>query len=112
MARVGCRTYDRVMAEGGGTVAGRSTAIVLFTDLVGSTELRVRLGEDAAEEIRRNHDRLVADAVEGNRGRVIKNLGDGVMAAFAGASDAVAAAVRIQQTLDRHKGASAAGVPL
>jgi class 3 adenylate cyclase len=82
--------------------AGRSTLIVLFTDLVGSTELRSRLGEGAAETVRRKHDRLVADAIEGNRGYVVKHLGDGVMATFTGASDAVAAAIRIQQAIDRH----------
>ena len=32
---------------------GRGVAVVLFTDLVGSTELRGRLGEEAAEELRR-----------------------------------------------------------
>ena len=47
------------MTQGSAAGAGRSTAIVLFTDLVGSTELRSRLGEDAAEELRRDHDRLL-----------------------------------------------------
>ncbi|MCA1845676.1 MAG: hypothetical protein LC792_21275 [Actinobacteria bacterium] len=32
---------------------GRAMAVVLFTDLVGSTELRGRLGEEAAHELRR-----------------------------------------------------------
>jgi predicted ATPase/class 3 adenylate cyclase len=80
----------------------RSTAIVLFTDLVGSTELRSTLGEDAAEELRRQHDQLVVDAIAEHRGRLVKHLGDGVMATFAGASDAVGAAVAIQQALDHH----------
>jgi class 3 adenylate cyclase len=80
---------------------GRVTATILFTDLVGSTELRGRLGEEAAEELRRRHDRLLADAVEQHDGRVVKGLGDGVMASFAGASDAVAAALAIQQAVDR-----------
>ena len=102
MAQRGSPIYDRAVAHGGGTGAGRSTATVLFTDLVGSTELRSRLGEDTAEELRRHHDRLVAGAVEANRGRLVKNLGDGVMATFTGASDALAAAVAIQQALDRH----------
>ena len=86
----------------GGFGAGRSTAIVLFTDLVGSTELRSRLGETAAEELRQTHDALLAGAVEANRGYVVKNLGDGIMATFTGASDAVGAAVAIQQTIGRH----------
>jgi class 3 adenylate cyclase len=80
----------------------RSTAIVLFTDLVGSTELRSRLGEDAAEALRHRHDDLVAQGVMGARGTVVKNLGDGMMATFAGATDAVRAAVAIQQAIGRH----------
>jgi class 3 adenylate cyclase len=90
----------------------RSTAIVLFTDLVGSTELRSRLGEDAAEALREQHDALVTSAVEANRGTVVKNLGDGFMATFAGASDAVGAAVAIQQAIERHNrsGSTALGV--
>ena len=84
----------------------RSTAIVLFTDLVGSTELRSRLGEDAADALRKQHDVLVAGAIETNRGAVVKNLGDGIMATFIGASDAVSAAVATQQGIDRHNRSS------
>ena len=80
----------------------RATAIVLFTDLVGSTELRSQLGEEAAEALRHKHDALVAAAVDASRGKVIKNLGDGIMATFAGATDAVEAAVAIQQAIGRH----------
>jgi class 3 adenylate cyclase len=82
-------------------VTGRATATVLFTDLVGSTELRGRLGDEAAEQLRRAHDRLLTEAVEGNGGRVVKGLGDGIMATFTGAADAVAAAVAVQQAVDR-----------
>ena len=75
---------------------------MLFTDLVGSTELRSRLGETAAEALRRQHDTLVTGGVEKSGGTVVKNLGDGFMATFGGASDAVAAAVAIQQVIERH----------
>jgi class 3 adenylate cyclase len=88
----------------------RSTAIVLFTDLVGSTELRSRLGEDAAEALRQQHDALVSGAIGASRGTVVKNLGDGIMATFAGASDAVGAAVAIQQAIERHNRSSAAAL--
>lgn len=77
--------------------AQTATVTVLVTDIVGSTELRVRLGEDAAEELRRSHDELLRRAVESCGGRVIKGLGDGVLAVFGGAADALAAAVAIQQ---------------
>jgi class 3 adenylate cyclase len=100
------------VTQGSAAGAGRSTAIVLFTDLVGSTELRSRLGEDAAEELRRDHDRLIAGAVEANRGRLVKHLGDGVMATFIGASDALAAAVAMQQDLDRHNRSGTSDAPL
>jgi len=80
----------------------RSTAIVLFTDVVGSTELRSRLGEAAADDLRRQHDALVTTAIEGDGGTVVKNLGDGIMATYAGASDAVVSAVAIQQAITRH----------
>jgi class 3 adenylate cyclase len=95
-----------------GAGSGRSTAIVLFTDLVGSTALRSRLGEHAAEKLRRTHDQLIGDAIEANRGRWVKNLGDGVMATFTGASDAVAAAVAIQQALTRQSRSGSGAVPI
>src|SRR5262245_7775635 len=81
---------------------GSQTATILVTDLVGSTELRVALGEERAEALRRTHDRLLADAVEAHDGRVVKGLGDGVLALFAGAAEAVAAAVAIQQAVAAH----------
>jgi class 3 adenylate cyclase len=83
-------------------MTGRSTAIVLFTDLVGSTELRARLGEEAAETLRRQHDAVVRSAVAANGGKVVKNLGDGFMATFAGAADGVSGAMDIQQAIARH----------
>lgn len=79
----------------------RTTAIVLFTDLVGPTELWSRLGEDAADELRRQHDALVIGSTQANRGTVVKNFGDGIMATFAGATDAIGAAVATQQSIDR-----------
>ena len=100
------------MSRAGDAAGRRSTEIVLFTDLVGSTELRAGLGEDAAEDLRRTHDRLVGEAITASGGRLVKNLGDGVMATFSGASDAVRAAVGIQQAIDRHNRSGVAGAPL
>jgi len=86
--------------EGAG---GRAdTATVLFTDLVGSTELRSRVGEEAADEVRHVHDRLIGSAIRSHRGTVVKQLGDGVMATFPGAADGLAGAVAIQQAIDQH----------
>ncbi|MGH9010369.1 MAG: ATP-binding protein, partial [Acidimicrobiia bacterium] len=54
----------------------------------------------------------IAGAVEANRGRLVKNLGDGVMATFTGASDALAAAGAIQQAFDQHNRSGSTSVPL
>ena len=90
----------------------RGVAVVLFTDLVGSTELRGRLGDEAADALRRTHDRLLTDAIESHGGRAVKGLGDGIMATFTGASDAVAAAVAIQQAVDRLNRSGKGSAPL
>ncbi|MGH9042058.1 MAG: ATP-binding protein [Acidimicrobiia bacterium] len=84
------------------SAGGRSTATVLFTDLVASTERWSRLSDGAAASLRRTHDRLLAEAVSFHQGRVVKGLGDGIMATFSGAADAVDAAVAIQRAFDRH----------
>jgi len=76
---------------------GTATATILFSDMEDSTAHRSRLGELAADRLFRAHERLLADTVTAHRGRVVKTAGDGVMAAFDASSDAVAAAVALQQ---------------
>jgi DNA-binding SARP family transcriptional activator len=76
------------------------TVTLLFTDLVGSTELLERIGDVAAEKLRRNHFRLLRRAVTANRGRNVKNLGDGLMVVFGSALDAVNSAVAIQRAVE------------
>ncbi|HUR15047.1 MAG TPA: adenylate/guanylate cyclase domain-containing protein, partial [Mycobacteriales bacterium] len=78
-------------------MADSSTVTLLFTDLVGSTQLHDRLGDDAVDVLRRQHFRTLNDAVIAAGGREVKRTGDGVMAAFASATDAVRCAVAIQQ---------------
>ena len=78
-----------------------SLRAVLFSDVVGSTRLRVRAGDEAADRMRAAHDRITADAVRRAGGEVVKDLGDGVMAVFASMSAAIAAATELQQECDR-----------
>ena len=80
--------------------ATTGTATILFTDLVDSTRLRVSLGEQQADELRRRYDAALADTVTAHHGRVVKGSGDGIVAAFEAASDALAAAVAMQQAVD------------
>lgn len=76
-----------------------STGAILFTDMVDSTVLRSRLGEDQADLLRKHHDDLLASAIDAHRGTVARWTGDGVKAAFPTSSDAVAAAVAIQRAI-------------
>ena len=61
----------------------------MFTDVVGSTELLVALGEDRFDAVRDEHDSLVGGSINGHYGEVVKHTGDGFMAVFPGAAEAV-----------------------
>jgi eukaryotic-like serine/threonine-protein kinase len=80
------------------------TLTLLFTDLVGSTELINRLGDDASERLRRKHFAILREAAAGQGGREVKSLGDGLMLAFPSALGAVACAVRMQQQVAAYEG--------
>ena len=84
-----------------GLQPGAATMTVLFTDLVDSTAMRGRIGDDQADEVRREHDDLIGALVEENRGTIVKGLGDGMMAVFGAPSAGIAAAVGIQQAVAR-----------
>lgn len=75
---------------------------LLFTDLVGSTELLGELGDDEAERLRRVHFGLLRDVATAHGGEEVKNLGDGLMVAFGSAVNAVGCAIAIQQAVHRH----------
>ena len=47
-----------------------------------------------------SHDRALVEAAQANGGTVVKGLGDGVLAMFAGAAEAVAAGVAMQRAVD------------
>jgi class 3 adenylate cyclase/DNA-binding SARP family transcriptional activator len=72
---------------------------VLFTDVVGSTNLLTRLGDDAADTLRRSHFAVLRRAIADNRGREVKSLGDGLMVAFGSVRDAIACAAAMQQAV-------------
>src|SRR3989304_2007240 len=78
-----------------------STTTILFTDLVNSTELLQRLGDEAAQKIFGAHHELLRNAVATNGGKLVKWEGDGVMAAFLSAADAIRCAIAAQQAADR-----------
>ena len=79
---------------------------ILFTDMEGSTTLADRLGDDAAQDVRRAHNEIVRAALSANAGTEIKHTGDGIMASFATASSALDSAIAIQRGVAAHKQAN------
>ena len=85
---------------------------VLFTDIVGSTELSQRLSPPAADEVRRGHFAILRQAVTQAGGTEVKSLGDGMMVVFSSASAALDCAVAVQQGVDRDNRANGRSVGL
>ena len=78
------------------------TAIVVFTDLVGSTELSQSLSPSEADKVRRAHFATLRKAIASSHGTEVKNLGDGLMVTFSASSTAVSCAVAMQQAVETH----------
>lgn len=85
------------MAEAGRRPSGVVT--LLFTDVVGSTELLDRVGDDVAEEMRCRHFTLLRRALDDAGGSEVKNLGDGLMASFTSPREALGCAVAMQRAV-------------
>src|SRR3990172_5912396 len=79
-----------------------TTVTVLFTDVVGSTDLRTSRGDAAALEIMHAHDDLVRQQIEQHSGQEVKTIGDSFMVAFGSARKAVDCAVAVQRALEEH----------
>jgi class 3 adenylate cyclase/pimeloyl-ACP methyl ester carboxylesterase len=72
-----------------------STATILFADIADSTALQEKLGNVAFQERARTLEERVRDQIVAHSGVPVagRTLGDGVLATFASASDAIAAAL-------------------
>jgi class 3 adenylate cyclase len=75
----------------------RVLATVLFTDIVGSTELAARLGDRRWSELLVEHYAIVREQLEHFRGKEIDTAGDGLMATFDGPARAIRCALAIAE---------------
>jgi DNA-binding NarL/FixJ family response regulator/class 3 adenylate cyclase len=71
---------------------------ILFTDVVGSTSLFDRHGDDAADALISEHFATLRRAVQEHGGHEVKVMGDGLMVTFASALAAVRCAVDMQRS--------------
>jgi class 3 adenylate cyclase len=74
--------------------AERGTAIILFADIADSTAITERIGDDAFREKARTLDQVLRAAIRENGGSAVegKTLGDGVLAVFTSAREAIGCA--------------------
>lgn len=72
---------------------------VLFTDIVGSTDMTQRLGDEGAMELLDVHDQIVRAALAAHGGREVKHTGDGIMASFVSAAAAIRCGSQVQKEL-------------
>ena len=80
----------------------RQLAAIMFTDIVGYTALMGNDEQKAFAILSKNRE-LQKPVIEQHNGRWIKELGDGVMASFNTVSDAVNAAIQIQEACNAAK---------
>jgi class 3 adenylate cyclase len=92
---------ERVSAHVLGVEHEAGTLTIVFSDIESSTELAVAMGDRAWFELLKDHHALVSAHVEGHRGRIVKNQGDGYMMCFRSARAALLSSMGIQQDLAR-----------
>jgi len=71
--------------------------IVLFTDLVGHTEMMQRLGDEGGRAVLREHERITREVLKANGGTEVKTMGDGFMASFGSVTKSVECAISLQR---------------
>ena len=77
---------------------------VLFTDLVGHTEMMSRLGDERGRDVLREHERITREVLKANGGTEVKTMGDGFMASFGSVTKAVECAVALQRAFAEREG--------
>jgi class 3 adenylate cyclase len=77
----------------------RVLATILFTDIVGSTELAARIGDSAWRTLLQQHHAVVRRELARYQGRELDTAGDGFFAAFDGPARAVEAASAISDAV-------------
>ncbi|MDP2341071.1 MAG: adenylate/guanylate cyclase domain-containing protein [Deltaproteobacteria bacterium] len=89
------RAIDRVLQE-----KHAVDMAVLFTDIVGSTAYFEQRGDVEGLALVHRHNDLLFPVVTAHNGRIVKTIGDAIMAVYPKASDAVASAVAMMRALD------------
>lgn len=73
------------------------TASVMFTDIVGSSDITRQLGDKKWAQLISDHFDLAEHLIQAHQGRLVKSLGDGTMSIFPTVQDAIQAAIELQR---------------
>lgn len=79
------------------------TVTIVFADLVRSTDTRSRLGDPAADWHWLTIEHALVGAIAGADGRVVKSIGDGIVAAFESASTALDASMAAMRSVEHEQ---------
>src|SRR5450759_2178513 len=77
---------------------------VLFTDLVGHSEMMSRLGDERGRDVLRDRERITRETLKQHGGTEVKTMGDGFMASFGSVTKAVECAVALQRAFADREG--------
>jgi class 3 adenylate cyclase len=87
---------DRAIAAERAPQAGAFRTI-LFTDVVGHTEMMQRLGDAKGRDVLREHERITREMLKAHGGAEVKTMGDGFMASFGSVTQAMECAIALQR---------------
>jgi adenylate cyclase len=87
------------VSEAAGRGRGDQPLALLFTDLVGFSSWALKAGDAATLELLRQVGNAQETAIVAHHGRIVKRLGDGLMATFLSAQDAVEAGLDAQEAV-------------
>lgn len=79
------------LGQTAGRIPVKADLTIVFTDLVAFSDWSMRAGDEAAVELLRRVSQAIEPPVGAHSGKVVKRLGDGMMAVFAESEDALAA---------------------
>ena len=82
--------------------AARGLRTVLFTDIVGHTEMMQRLGDTRGRDVLRDHERITRETLKRHGGAEVKTMGDGFMASFGSVTSAMQCAIALQRAFAVH----------
>ena len=95
------REIERFVTSSRGSASReRALVTILFTDIVGSTNRASEMGDGALRQLLERHDRAAREQVADHGGRIVKSLGDGMLAVFDGPARAIHCAEAIRTDLN------------